>query len=420
MKALIYSAYYEPEIAASLYLSTNLYEDIAKSGTIVSLYVPTPTRGVSDVDRKLYSTEKKIEYKYDDRLIIKRVSIPREGKHAIKRALRYMVLNLVFIIKSFSEKPDYIFVQSTPPTQGAMAAIIKRIKKVPLVYNLQDIFPDSLVGAGMTQKGSLIYKVGRLIENFTYKNCDRIIVISEDMKANIVSKGVPESKIDVVRNWVDVEKVHPIKKEDNYLFNKFQIKKNNFNVVYAGNLGYAQNIEVILRAAQILQKFSSIQFIIFGKGNQEDEYKRIAKKLALSNVKFFPIQPYSEVSYVYSLADVSIVPCKRGFGGSAMPSKIWSILATGTPIIASFDAGTELEKFVKNYELGEFVEADNSEELASAILKMYRAPDKLRVFSKNAVSYVEKNASRENATKSYMDIISDVVKKGKNDEDITN
>lgn len=412
MRALIYSAYYEPEIAASLYLSTNLYEDIAKSGTTVSLYVPTPTRGVSDEARKIYSTRKKIEYKCDGRLTIKRVSIPREGKSAIKRAFRYLLVNTVFIIKSFSEKPDYIFVQSTPPTQGAMAAIIKKIKNVPLIYNLQDIFPDSLVGSGMTKKGSLLYRIGRLIENFTYKNCDRIIVISEDMKANIIEKGVAESKVRVVNNWVDVEKVHPIKKSDNYLFDKFQIQTGKFNVVYAGNLGYAQNIEVILQAAEMLQKFSDIQFVIFGKGNQEEEYRRIAKKLALPNLRFFPIQPYSEVSYVYSMADISIVPCKKGFGGSAMPSKIWSILASGTPIVASFDADTELEKLVKNYELGEFVEAGNAEELANAILKMYNSPERLRAFSQNALSYVEKFANRMNATENYINIISEVVKKG--------
>ena len=159
MKALIYSAYYEPEVAASMYLSTNLYEDIAKSGTIVSLYVPTPTRGVSDEQRKEFSTKKKIEYKCDEKLIIKRVSIPREGKRAINRVLRYLLVNAAFIFKCFSEDPDYIFVQSTPTTQGAMAVIIKKIKKVPLVYNLQDVFPDSLVGSGMTKKGSLIYRI---------------------------------------------------------------------------------------------------------------------------------------------------------------------------------------------------------------------------------------------------------------------
>lgn len=410
MKALIYSAYYEPEFAASLYLSTNLYEDIANDGNKVSLYVPTPTRGITDAQRKEYSTEKKIENKCDGNLTIKRISIPKEGKNSITRACRYLLVNFAFIIKSFKEKPDFIFVQSTPPTQGAMGAIIKKIKRVPMIYNLQDIFPDSLVGAGMTKDGSLIYRIGRIIENFTYRNCDKIIVISEDMKSNILKKGVPEEKIIVINNWVDSDSVKPIEKDHNYLYEKYNISRDTFNVVYAGNLGYAQNIDVILQAASILRDNHNISFVIFGKGNQEEEYKQLANSMKLSNVRFLPLQPYSEVSYVYSLADVSIVPCKEGFGGSAMPSKTWSILATGTPIIASFDSGTELERLIVSNQLGLFGEAGNADLLAANIVKIYEMGMDIAAIKENAVNYVKLNSSREVATKKYIEVIKSVLK----------
>ncbi len=411
MRGLIYSAYYEPEIAASLYLSTNLYEDLAKSGVMVSLYVPTPTRGVTEDERRIYSTSKKIEKKCEGNLVIKRVSLPREGKNTIKRVLRYLLLNLAFITKSFREKTDFIFVQSTPPTQGAMAALIKKIKKVPLIYNLQDIFPDSLVGTGITTDGSLIFRIGKLVEKFTYKNCDKIIVISEDMKNNIVRKGVPEDKITVIRNWVDIESIHPINKTENYLYEKFKVNRNNFNVVYAGNLGYAQNIEVILQAAKKLQTYPDIQFFIFGKGNQEEQYKKAAEELQLSNLRFFPLQPYSEVSYVYSLADVSIVSCKKGFGESAMPSKVWSILATGTPIVASFDKGTELEFLINKNNLGLFGDADDADVMAQNILQLYNNRDDMTQLSDNALNYVINTSSRQTATKKYIDVIKAIVLK---------
>ena len=405
MNLLLYSAYYEPEVAASLYLSTNLYEDFAASGMNVRLYTPLPTRGVTDEVRNSYRG--KIEKKIDSRLEIIRLNIPKESKSTIKRALRYLWMNFVFIHNASKFDADAIFVQSTPPTQGAMAAIIKKKKKIPFVYNLQDVFPDSLVGAGMTKENTFIYRVGRRIEDYTYKNADRIIVISNDIKQNIINKGVPEEKIVVVPNWIDSEMIHPIEKEDNYLFDKYHIPKDKFTVVYAGNLGYAQNIEVIIKSAEMLKEYQNIQFVIFGKGAQEDEYKEMAA--GLDNVYFFPIQPYSEVSYVYSVGDVSVVPCKKGFGGSAMPSKTWSIMATGIPVLASFDPGTEMEKIIKTEEMGLFSDADDALGLSDNILKLYTDKGLREKLGKNARTYVKKELNRRVCTQKYIDTIMETV-----------
>ena len=405
MNLLLYSAYYEPEVAASLYLSTNLYEDFAASGMNVRLYTPLPTRGVTDEVRNSYRG--KIEKKIDSRLEIIRLNIPKESKSTIKRALRYLWMIFVFIHNASKFDADAIFVQSTPPTQGAMAAIIKKKKKIPFIYNLQDVFPDSLVGAGMTKENTFIYRVGRRIEDYTYKNADRIIVISNDIKQNIINKGVPEEKIVVVPNWIDSEMIHPIEKEDNYLFDKYHIPKDKFTVVYAGNLGYAQNIEVIIKSAEMLKEYQNIQFVIFGKGAQEDEYKEMAA--GLDNVYFFPIQPYSEVSYVYSVGDVSVVPCKKGFGGSAMPSKTWSIMATGIPVLASFDPGTEMEKIIKTEEMGLFSDADDALGLSDNILKLYTDKGLREKLGKNARTYVKKELNRRVCTQKYIDTIMETV-----------
>ena len=405
MNLLLYSAYYEPEVAASLYLSTNLYEDFAASGMNVRLYTPLPTRGVTDEIRNAYRG--KIEKKIDNKLEIIRLDIPKEGKSTIKRALRYLWMNIVFIHNASKFDADVIFVQSTPPTQGAMAAIIKKKRKIPFIYNLQDVFPDSLVGAGMTKENSLVYKIGRRIEDYTYRNADRIIVISNDIKQNIVNKGVSEEKIVVVPNWIDSEKVHPIAKEDNYLFDKYHISKNKYTVVYAGNLGYAQNIEVIIKSAELLKQYKDIQFVIFGKGAQENEYKEMA--VGLDNIYFFPIQPYSEVPYVYSVGDVSVVPCKKGFGSSAMPSKTWSIMATGTPVLASFDSETEMENIIMTEEVGLFSVADDFRGLADNILKLYADVGLKEKLGMNARIYVENNLNRRACTQKYIDTIMEIV-----------
>lgn len=151
-----------------------------------------------------------------------------------------------------------------------------------------------------------------------------------------MAKGVPEEKIEVIYNWVDTDAIQPIAKEDNPLFEEFGIDRTKFTVVYAGNLGNAQNIDIILEGAKMLPQ---VQFVVFGTGGLEDEIRvRIAHE-HLDNVRLLPLQPYERVSQVYSLGDVCIVSCKAGLGGSAMPSKTWSIMSCARPVLASFDEG---------------------------------------------------------------------------------
>lgn len=408
MKILSFSAYFTPEEASSMYLTENIFECFCEAGNEVDLFVPTPTRGVTDDVRKKYKKLKK-ELRHNGRMTVHRITLMREKESVVPRFLRYILMNVLFIFRTLFKKWDVIFVQSTPPTQGAMAAIIKKIKKIPFVYNLQDIFPDSLVGAGLTNEESKIYKTGRKIEDFTYRNADRIIVVSNDMKNNIMNKGVPEEKITVVSNWADCDGIEPIDKAANYLFDELSIDRDEFNIVYAGNLGYAQNIEVVIDAAKILENEKGIAFYIFGTGAQEQEYKKYAEEKNVTNLKFFPIRPYEEVSYVYSLGDACIVSCKKGFGGSAMPSKTWSIMACGSAVLASFDSGTDLEKLVIGENIGLFSEAENAEALAENIKTLFNNVEVCSDMGKNARIAV-KTKGKESGTSSYFKAIKSVVK----------
>ena len=216
MKVLVFYPYYPPEIAASLYLYQDIVEGLAKEGHVVELFVPTPTRGVSEEIKKEYR-HKKLEISFDGRLRIHRFFCIQEGKNPVLRALRYFLTNFVYLWKGIFTKADVVFTLSTPPTQGLVLGILKKIKHLPAVYNLQDIFPDSMVNAGMTKKGSMLWKIGRTIEDFTYRNADKIIVISDGFKKNIMAKGVPEEKIEVIPNWVDTSDVYPVDRKDNIL-----------------------------------------------------------------------------------------------------------------------------------------------------------------------------------------------------------
>ncbi len=413
MKVLYLNSYFYPEDVASSYLGHNVREAIINAGMDIVLYTPVPTRGIDNNTRKEYSTVKKNEEWYDGHLIVHRFSLFQEKKNPLLRALRYFLQEIELFNRAVfakdARKCDVIKLSSTPPIHGAMAALVKKIRHIPIVYDVQDIFPDSLVGTGLAKKGGLLWKIGRMIENFTYRKADKIIVISEDFKRNIMAKGVPEEKIEVIYNWVDSDAVYPVEKDENTLYEEFGIDREEFTIVYAGNLGNAQNLDIILDAASKLKERNDIQFIVFGSGGLEDDIRKRIETDGLKNIRLLPLQPYERVSEVYSLGDVDIVMCKAGLGGSAMPSKTWSIMSCGRPVLASFDEG-ELKEIIEKNDCGVFTHAGNVNEFCEAIKKMSEDRDRCIEMGINARQFILENLTKEVGTQKYIDVIKSVIK----------
>lgn len=403
MRILAFNAYYLPEVAASLYLSSNLYEACANAGHQVDLFTPIPCRGISKNLRKEYSNRFD-EIQCNGNLHIHRIRLSYEQRNVLLRAFRYILMNMLFIYKSFAVQTDMIFSHSTPPTQGAMAAIIAKLKGVPFVYSLQDVFPESLISTGLTHKNSLLWKLGNVIANFTYRNASKIIVISDDIKNTLLKKEISDNKIKVISNWVDIDLIKPIDKAENELYKKFQIDKNKFTIVYAGNYGMAQNVEIILHAAKKMENEVDIQFVLFGNGAEEANLKRIFKNLELTNVRMFPLQEPEFISKVYSMGDCCIVSCKKGTGIGAMPSKLWSIMSCGRAVLANFDSETDLQKIIVNNNAGLFSEAGDIEKLVADINYLYLNRKACEQMGANARIYVEENISKKKGTQDYIDI----------------
>jgi glycosyltransferase involved in cell wall biosynthesis len=408
MKILLLPNYFDPEIAASLYLSNNRNAAFTAAGFTLEVHVPTPTRGISKEIRKQYK-QKKTESLYDGKMIVHRFPMFREGKNPLIRTIRYTLCCIIQFLKGcFSKNIDLIFVTSTPPIQGTMAAILKKVKKVPFIYNLQDIFPDSLVSTGLTLENSVIWRTGRIIENFIYHNADKIIVISEDFKRNIMLKGVPEKKIEVVYNWVNENEVVNIEREDNKLFDKYNLDRNKFYITYCGNIGLSQNIDLLLNVAKELEPLDDIRFVLIGEGVYKTKTLEIIRNNHIQNISVLPVQPYEDISYVFSLGDVGLVISKPNTGRNSLPSKTWSIMSAERPVLANFDEN-ELKEIVENNHLGIFTKAGDKETLKEAILSFYHNPDKCMEMGKNGRDFVLKNLTRNIGTSKYINIVKQVV-----------
>lgn len=411
MKLLVIGNYYEPEVTSGIYLAKNLYETLAEYGVQIDLIVPSPSRGINS---ELYSKYFcRYEEKNNGYLRIHRIKVKPEKNGIIRRAFRYMLIQLKLYNYAVSFDADIVFAQSTPPIIGITASMLSKKMNAPFIYNLHDVFPDSMVNANLIKESSIIYKIGRIIENYIYKNATKIIAVSDGIKDNIIRKNVPVDKIQVINNWVDEDEIHYVKREDNPLFKKWNLSDKLFYVVYAGNLGTSQNVDVILEAAGIIKQYDKIKFIIIGNGAEELRLKSKAKKMKLNNLLFFPMQPYSEVSNVYSLGDVCIVTCKSGVGSAGMPSKTWSIMITKRPLIICFDKNCELWNLVQNTNSGLCGEPDDAKQLANNIMSMYNDQEMGDRMGANGQNYIFKSLSKSICVEKYIHELKSVLAKSK-------
>lgn len=406
MKILAFSAYYTPEIAASMYLTEDIYKGIVDAGNTLDVFVPMPTRGIDETTRQQYKN-KKIEKKYDGRFTIHRFSMYGEGKNNFLRALRYLFINVVSIHKGLHSKADVIFVQSTPPTQGMMAGIVGSLKHIPVVYNLQDIFPDSLVNTGMTSEGSLIWKIGRKVENYSYRHAKKIILISEGFKKNILAKGVPEEKIVVIPNWADTSGVYPVERKDNVLIKRYNLDPDKFYIVYSGNVGLTQNMDLLLEVAKELKdELQNLSFVIIGDGADKERVQNRVIDEKIKNVIMLPFQPYEDIAHVFSLGDVGLIISKPGVGNNSVPSKTWSIMAAGKPVLASFDEDSELCKMIERIGCGRLASAGNKDKLKDEIRALINRDN--RELGKIGAEYIYKYANRDKCVSAYIEAIKQV------------
>ena len=419
-------AYFDPEQAASSFLWKNLGDSLAESNVYSVVYTPVPTRGVSSEVRAYYKSNRE-ETRHNGKMIIHRFPMFAEGKNPVFRALRYVIQGVIQFNKAVFAKDalscNVLFIVSTPPIQGAMAALVKKCRKdhIPFIYNLQDIFPDSLVGTGLAKKDGLLWKIGRKIEDFTYRNADKIIVISEDFKKNIMAKGVPEEKIVVIYNWVDEEAVVDIPRAENKLFDTYGLDRGKFYLTYSGNIGLTQNMDLLLEVmAELQTEAPDIQLVLIGEGAYKEE---VVKKIAgqtgddgairgtvLPNVTMLPFQPYEDISHVFSLGDAGLVISKPGVGANSVPSKTWSIMSASRPVLANFDEN-ELKDIITDHQCGIFTKAGDKEAFKASILELYHHPELCKEYGRNGRQFVLDNLTKEVGTKKYVDVIKSFEKK---------
>ena len=300
---------------------------------------------------------------------------------------------------------------SPPLTLGAAGWAVARSRRVPFVFNIQDVFPDVAVELGAITDRRVI-AVAEWLERETYLRADAVTVLSNDLRDNVTAKiagrrgpaGRAE-KVRVIPNFIDTDAIRPAERENAYRREHGLSGKT--VVMYAGNVGLSQSLDLVLAAATHLARDPDVVFVINGGGTARPALE--ARAAGLPNVRFVGLQPKDRLAEVLAAADVHVVPLRTGLARSSVPSKLYSILAAGRPIVASVDAGTEVARTVTDAGAGLAVAPDDAEAFTKAIVTLLQAPEDARAMGEAGRRFVQRWASPAAVAGAYERLFDELV-----------
>lgn len=398
MRILILAQCYAPENVSAAVLITELAVDLAKRGHQVSVVTGAPSYPYGRVFEG-YRNRILAQETLDGVRVIRTWSYISPSTKTLPRLLHYGTYCLTaFYGGLFNRRPDVILSYSPPLPLGLSAWLLSRLWRVPWVLQIEDLYPDAAIAAGVMTDPRLI-RFFRAIERFQYHRAQRISVISENFRQNLLGKDVPNAKIAVIPIWADPNEVRPMQKE-----NRFRQKcglNEKFVVMYAGNIGLTSCLEDVLDAAVLLRDNDDIQFVIVGEGVKKEALVAETESQHLTNIQFLPYQPRENFPEMLAASDLSLVTLNAGAALSSLPSKIFNVMASARPVLAVTPPGSEVMQIVEAAGCGWNVPPSAPDKLAEAILGLKAQESRLIQMGQNGRSCLEKKYARAHCVDAY-------------------
>ncbi|MGI2903021.1 glycosyltransferase family 4 protein [Tolypothrix sp. VBCCA 56010] len=399
MRILIYSYNYYPEPIGIAPLMTELAEGLVKRGhevRVVTAMPNYPERQIYEGYRgKLYLNE------YKNGVQIQRSYVwIRPQPNLLDRVL----LDASFVVSSFLPalfgwRPDVILSTSPSLPVCIPTTLLGWLHDCPVVLNLQDILPEAAVHVGLL-KNKFLIQVFATLEKFAYRTATKISVIADGFVDNLRSKGVAANKIVQIPNWVDVNFIRPLPKENN-AFRTAHNLNGKFVVLYSGNIALTQGLETVVKAAATLRDVPDIAFVIVGEAKGLQRLQQECQDIGADNVLLLPFQPREKLPEMLAAADVGLVVQKKNVISFNMPSKIQVLLASGRALVASVPDNGTAARAIKQSGGGLVVTPEDSQALAAAVLDLYQNPEKVKTLGYNSRQFAIEQYSFDQALNNY-------------------
>lgn len=297
---------------------------------------------------------------------------------------------------------DVVFAMSPPLSLGVAAWVAAKRRRVPFVFNIQDVFPDVAIETG-TISNPRVIRAAKSLEKFVYDRADVVTVLSEEMQRNV--EGKTESATRIIPNFVDISTFEPQPLENSYR-REYGLEGKRV-VMYCGNVGFSQSIELLADAAREMSDLDDVVFVVNGGGSAIGEVRRRAE--GLENFRVIPYQPVDRVPEVLAAADIHVIPLRKGLAWSSVPSKLYKILAVERPVVASVDEGTEVGKVVVEAGAGRSVPPDVAEPLVEALRELLASQALRSDMGSSGREWVERWVTPERAAEDYESVFRELV-----------
>jgi colanic acid biosynthesis glycosyl transferase WcaI len=300
-----------------------------------------------------------------------------------RRVSNYLSYLALAVPRSIAIRPDVVLAMTDPPIAGIAGAFVAQMAGRPFVYNIRDLYPDMAVGGDIVRPGKWVERWEKLHRR-ALRQAACVIVLGDDMRARILSKGIMPERVVVVRDGTSIPTSQP-DIEDSFVRKSVDELRCGFRfvVVHAGNLGFYGAWSTLLKAAEILSnEEESTGFVFVGDGANRKPLETFAANMP--NVRFLPFRPVEQVPHVMLAGDVHIVTVKRGLEGVVVPSKLYSILAAGRPVLAVAAKESDAARIVTEEGCGMSADPDDPAAVAAAIRELRSNPARLLEMGRRA------------------------------------
>lgn len=372
-RVLIHSLVFSPDSVSTAFIMTDLALELKKLGHSVSVLTTTPHYNVDAAALARQPMRKRaFGLWYESRLTgipVWHITMPQKGSRLWARALdvvRFHCLSLLLCLRSIGRQ-DVVIATSPPLTIGAIGWLLAARWRAPAVYKVAELYPDIAIRQGFL-RGRLTIRLMHALEQFVYRRNAMMVPIAEQFRRIIAARGVPERKLQTIPDCVDVDVYRPLPRRN--AFAEEYGLLDDFVVLYGGNLGLAQDLESILFAAGALGHLP-IRFVIVGDGARREWLTREVEARNLKNVLLVEYQPKERMPEITAACNIAVVSLTLAGSKDGFPSKIYSNLACGRPVIVSATPGSEMAAFVAKAGSGRVVPPEDGQAFADAVLAAY-------------------------------------------------
>lgn len=403
MRVLILSQYYDPEPVPKAGELARELQDRGHDVEVITGFPNYPSGDLYEGYRLALMQRTTI-----DGIPVRRTfEYPYHGTSAVKRLINYW--SFVFsapLASLFMRRADVMYVWHPPLTVGVAAWLISRLRGIPFVYDVQDIWPESAILSGMLRPGLLVRLMSRL-ERFVYRRAAHVLVVTPGARENLIGKGVPPEKVSAMHHWIDESIFDGNGAADRDTVRAAQGWSERFVALFAGNLGMVQGLDTVVRAAALLTPSDRIRIVLMGDGADKARLQTLARELGIGDdrLQFLERQPMSAVPPFMEAADVLLVHLRRSeLSRWVIPTKTLAYLAAGKPVLMAMEGAAA--DLVREAGAGVIVPSDDPQQLVNALRSLAAMPASERdAYGHAGKTFLQKTMTRQIVVPQYEEVL---------------